>query len=177
MEESQQPVVLVGIADDESDAPVLAQALDLTARLHGTMLVTHVADPPLPVDAALPASGMAGAAVVLVDPRQAQQAEQTRRQEEEARIRQMHDEVAAELGLADVAWSYRSVSGDPGHALIDLAGQVNAYCVVVGSRGEGVRATLARLVRPSVSHTVIGEREVPVLVVPHGVTPVATDAV
>lgn len=156
MTDSERPVVLVGVADDDSGRPVLAQALNLTARLHGTLVVTHVSDTPLPAGAALPASGMAGAAVIAVDPEEAQQAERARLDEEEAWIRRLHDVVAAGLKLSDVPWSYQSASGDPGHALVDLA----------------------RLVRPSVSHTVIGEREVPVLVVPHGMpTGAAADAV
>lgn len=165
MADRREPTVLAGIADRTSGGSVLAQALDLAARLQGTLIVTHVTEP-LPAGAALPAAGMAGPAVLPLDPEQARLTEQARLDEEEAWIRSLHDEVAVEPELAAVPWTYQAASGDPGHTLVDLAAQLGAYCVVVGSRGEGVRAMLSRLVRPSVSHAVISERQVPVLVVP-----------
>ncbi|WP_019873451.1 universal stress protein [Sporichthya polymorpha] len=53
-----------------------------------------------------------------------------------------------------------------GHALAELAAETDAYCVVVGSRGESFWASLGRFFRPSVSRSVLRERVTPVLVIP-----------
>ena len=169
MPAAANPVVVAGLADEDSARPVLAQALDLTNRLKGTLVVTHVGLPPVPADAVLPASGMAGGAFVPVE---GEVEEDRAARDEQAHlheqwVRGVVGEVAAECNLSGVPWSYRPSFGDPGHTLAEIAANLGAYCVVVGSRGEGIRATLARLARPSVSRSVLRAREVPVLVVPH----------
>lgn len=42
----------------------------------------------------------------------------------------------------------------------------DALLIVVGTRGEGLRAAILRLIEPSVSHRVINRQDRPVLVVP-----------
>lgn len=159
------PVVVTGVAEEESARCVLAQALDLTHRINGSLVVTHVVEPAIPAAAPLPVSGMAGPPVVPVEAAQVQTA--ARADAPEQWVRQVVNDVAADHGLSDVPWSYRPAVGDPGHTLADLANDLQAYCIVVGSRGEGLRATLTRLVRPSTSRAVLRARHTPVLVVPH----------
>jgi nucleotide-binding universal stress UspA family protein len=65
----------------------------------------------------------------------------------------------------DVKWAFHTREGDPGSVLAELAEDTDAYCIVVGTRGEGVAATLNRLIRPSVSHALIQHCPRPVLVV------------
>jgi len=65
------------------------------------------------------------------------------------------------------AWSYYVGRGDPSRRLIRVAEETNALMIVVGSHGEGVRASLGRLLGPPVSHRLIQETHVPVLVVSH----------
>jgi nucleotide-binding universal stress UspA family protein len=62
-------------------------------------------------------------------------------------------------------WTFHARDGDPATVLSDIAADTDAYCIVVGTRGEGVGATLTRLIRPSVSHALIRRRQRPVLVV------------
>lgn len=166
-------VVVTGVADADTARPVLAQAFDLAHRINGSLVVTHVVEPAVPAAAALPASGMAGPPVVPAEAVQTQAVARANTQEQW--VRQVVSDVAAEPGLSDVPWSYRSAVGDPGHTLAELATDLQAYCIVVGSRGQGLRATLTRLVRPSVSRAVLRARHAPVLVVPHDAQPASGD--
>ena len=57
--------------------------------------------------------------------------------------------------------------GDPALRLNQVAKEHDALMVIVGSRGEGVRAALGRLIQPAVSHRLIHDARFPVLVVRH----------
>lgn len=65
------------------------------------------------------------------------------------------------------AWSYYVGRGDPARRLIRVAEENDALMIIVGSHGEGIRASLGRLVEPAVSHRLIQEARYPVLVVSH----------
>jgi nucleotide-binding universal stress UspA family protein len=65
-----------------------------------------------------------------------------------------------------VPWTYEARHGDPAKVLCGVAEERNALLIVVGSRGEGLRRALGRLVDPSISHGVIQHQHRPVLVVP-----------
>jgi nucleotide-binding universal stress UspA family protein len=59
-----------------------------------------------------------------------------------------------------------NLHGDPASELTRVATDQHALVIVLGTRGEGVRQALSRLIEPSVSHGVIGRQHRPVLVVP-----------
>ena len=102
----------------------------------------------LPYDA----SGMAGAAVV---PDDIMAMQDELREEGQA----VADAAAASLGIADV--ETRILVGDPGRAICELADELGATVVVLGTRGRG---GLARAVMGSVSDHVIRHAPCPVLV-------------
>ena len=64
--------------------------------------------------------------------------------------------VAAALGGYGPGWDFRAWKGEPAHALIACAEEVDAVMIVVGTRGEGWRSVVERLLSPSVSHRLIG---------------------
>ena len=111
-----------------------------TGRLH-VVHVIEIKDYPVDSDAA--DWEQQGAAVI---------AEQRRR-------------VEARLGDAGVPWSYEDRHGDPASELARVAADRHALMIVLGTRGEGIRQALSRLIDPSVSHGVIGHQHRPVLVV------------
>lgn len=156
-----RPTIVVGLHDADTGRLVLTQAMDLAARLSGQLVVVHVEEMPIAAGVGLPASGMAGPPVVPAPVEPVQGAEDADRW-----LRDMQAEVAKDLDVDAVPCTFQRAQGDPGHALAELAEETGAYCVVVGSRGEGVWAALGRLFRPSVSRSVLRERTIPVLVVP-----------
>lgn len=158
--------VVVGVQDPESGAPVIAQGIDLAACLAGEVIVAHVQDFPMPAQEGYPAPGLEGPPLAPVASIHESFTEDDPGAAEDAWVPALGAQVAAEMGLEDVPRTYRRASGDPSQVLTQLATETDAYCVVVGSRGEGAWATLSRMVRPSVSRSLIRERSVPVLVVP-----------
>lgn len=64
-------------------------------------------------------------------------------------------------------WTYHAARGDPANALISVADEHDALMIVVGSRGEGWRLRVERLIEPAVSHRLIEHAHRPVLVVSH----------
>lgn len=62
-------------------------------------------------------------------------------------------------------WTYLVGRGDPARLLISVADEHNAVMIVVGSRGEGLRLLLGRLIESPVSHRLIQHAQRPVLVV------------
>lgn len=69
--------------------------------------------------------------------------------------------VAAELDLPDAA--RHRIEGAPGPAICDLASELGAAAIVIGSRGRG---GLRRMVLGSVSDHVVRNAPCPVIVVP-----------
>lgn len=155
--------VVAGVQDAESGRLVLAQALDLAARLKAQVVVAHVEEVPLAAGVGLPASGMAGPPAI---PLQEQVGYGGSVDSDDTWVRELRRQVAEDLNLDDVPCTYRQGVGDPGRVLAELAEETDAYCVVVGSRGEGLLAGIARWFRPSVSRSVLREISIPVLVVP-----------
>lgn len=157
--------VVTGVSDPGTGRAVLAQALDLAARMGGDLIIAHVEEIPVAAGGMLPASGMAGPPVAPIPTPEAVEVAADRTAEEDW-VHSLRAEVAAELGLEHVACTHRHGVGDPGRVLADLAHEADAYCVVVGSRGEGIWAALGRMFRPSVSRSALRDQRVPVLVVP-----------
>jgi nucleotide-binding universal stress UspA family protein len=139
------PTLAVGHSQDPSSDYALAAAVDLARRVRGRLHVVHVIETKdYPVDSDAADWEQQGAAVI---------AEQRRR-------------VETRLRDAGVPWSYEDRHGDPASELTRVATDQHALMIVLGTRGEGVRQALSRLIEPSVSHGVIGRQHRPVLVVP-----------
>jgi nucleotide-binding universal stress UspA family protein len=150
--------VLVGVDGEEGGWVALRHAADLAQRLDAHLHVAHVvafhAGIAVPVGPA-PAVPMSPMSVgdPSVDARECEHA---------------NDLTAKHLAGHPGGWDFHSAVGDPGQVLGDLAEELDAYCVVVGSRGAGFAAFMERLLRPSVSQELIRHRHRPVLVVsPH----------
>ena len=139
------PTLVVGHGQDPSSDRALLAAVDLGRRLGGRLHVVHVIDLhdyPINVDA--PDWEERGAGAVAAEQRH----------------------VEDLLADAPVPWRYEARHGDPAEVLCTVADEHDALLIVVGSRGEGLRRALGRLVDPSISHAVIQRQHRPVLVVP-----------
>lgn len=86
-----------------------------------------------------------------------------RSQQELAAQRDRVERTLADTGLS---WTYEARRGDPTVELARAAEEHEALLIVVGTRGEGLRVVIPRLIEPSVSHGVIHCQNRPVLVVP-----------
>jgi nucleotide-binding universal stress UspA family protein len=141
----RSPVLVVGHCRARGSKDVLAVAGDLARRLGAVVEVVHAIsldDYPVDPDAD---NWEAQAAQVL----QAQRAE-----------------VEAALTGVVPGWSYHAAHGDPVELLATIGEEHDALMIVVGARGHGPSAALARLLKRSVSRRVIGLQRRPVLVVP-----------
>jgi nucleotide-binding universal stress UspA family protein len=140
-----QPTLVVGYGQDPADDHVLAVAVDLARRLRARMVVVHVLDlDDFPPDSDAPDWEDQGAAA----------ATENRHRVERA------------LAGTGVEWSSVARRGDPATELTRAAADHAALMIVVGTRGEGLRSAVSRLLNPSVSHGVIARDSCPVLVVP-----------
>jgi nucleotide-binding universal stress UspA family protein len=137
--------LVVGHCRDTASDHALAVAAELGRQLGAQLHVVHV--------------------VVLddypIDPDAADWEEQGERILTEER-----HHVEAALIRTGLPWTYQSCRGNPAKALAAAADEHNALMIVVGTRGEGLRATLSRLIQPSVSHALIEYQRRPVLIVP-----------
>jgi nucleotide-binding universal stress UspA family protein len=139
------PTLVVGHGQDPSSDHALLAAVDLGQRLGGRLHVVHVIDlHDYPINVDSPDWEERGAAAVAAEQRH----------------------VEDLLADAPVPWTYEARHGDPAKVLCSVAAERNALLIVVGSRGEGLRRALGRLVDPSISHGVIQHQHRPVLVVP-----------
>lgn len=144
-----QRVVLIGTDGSDLALHAASAGLALLGRPDRVVVATAIED----VDPALvTGTGFAGG---VVSP-------ETMTQLERERVRE-GEEIAAEtvhaLGADHV--ETRVVRGDPGHALCDLAAELPASVVIVGSRG---RSGITRALLGSVSDYVIRHAPCPVLV-------------
>lgn len=143
----RRPVIVCAVAGvEEAEYPV-AVARELAERLEDELVLVHVAVPPPP----LPRSGALG-----VDPRQAVEPARL-----ETAARSVLDTIAARLHLEAVR--RRPLVGDPATAVLDVAEELDADLIVVGSRRHGrfVTALLG-----SVSREIADATDRPVVVVP-----------
>jgi nucleotide-binding universal stress UspA family protein len=143
--ETAATTLLVGYSPGSGGDHALTVAADLALRLGARVHVVHVItleDYP-------------------IDPDAADWEEQARHHL--ARQRDTVTRVLADRGLAG---DYETRRGDPADELCRAADEQDALLIVVGTRGEGLRVVVPRLLEPSVSHTVIRHQHRPVLVVP-----------
>jgi nucleotide-binding universal stress UspA family protein len=142
---AEDPVLVVGHSRSRGSGDVLAVACDLARRLGAVVHVVHAIsldDYPVDPDA---------------DDWEAQAARA---------LRSQRAEVEAALTGVVSGWSYHASRGDPVKLLCAVAEEQDALMIVVGTRGAGGGAALARLLNRSVSRAVIGCQRRPVLVVP-----------
>jgi nucleotide-binding universal stress UspA family protein len=137
--------LVAGHSRDPSSDHALVVAVDLGRRLHARLHVVHVVDIgdyPIDIDAA---------------------DWEERGQQELAAQRDRVERILAGAGLG---WTYEARRGDAAVELARAAEEHEALLIVVGTRGEGLRVAIPRLIEPSVSHGVIRRQHRPVLVVP-----------
>jgi nucleotide-binding universal stress UspA family protein len=137
--------LVVGHCNDPIGDHALAVAADMGRRLPARLHIVHAietSDYPPDSDAA-------------------DWEEQCQRELSEQRER-----VELLLTDAKLSWTYELRRGDPATELAKAAKEQDALLIVVGTRGEGLRTVVLRLVEPSVSHGVIHLQHQPVLVVP-----------
>jgi nucleotide-binding universal stress UspA family protein len=139
------PTLVVGHGQDPSSDRALHAAVDLAQRLGGRLHVVRVIDlHDYPINIDDPDWEQRGAEAVAAEQRH----------------------VEGMLMDAPVPWTYEARHGDPAKVLCTAAREHDALLIVVGSRGEGLRRALGRLMDPSISHGVIQGQRRPVLVVP-----------
>jgi nucleotide-binding universal stress UspA family protein len=139
------PTLVVGHGQDPSSDHALRAAVDLAGRLGGRLHVVHVVDlHDYPVNVDAPDWDQRGAEALAAEERH----------------------VEGVLADAPVPWTYEVRHGEPAKVLCTAAEEHDALLIVVGSRGEGLRRALGRLMDPSISHGVIQRQHRPVLVVP-----------
>lgn len=144
------PVLLCTDGSDLSLA-ALADGLAVAQSGHPVVLVTAMEG----LDhAAVLGSGHAGPAMTESEAELAHQSAVT---EAEALL----ERAGAHLDLADAA--HRRIEGAVGPAICDLASELGAAAIVIGSRGRG---GLRRMVLGSVSDYVVRHAPCPVIVVP-----------
>jgi nucleotide-binding universal stress UspA family protein len=142
------PILLCTDGSDHS-LEALASGIDLLGRDHSYVLVT-VADAPDPD--VLSGTGHAGAEM------SAEEFDLAVGSAHET-ARQVLAEAEARLGLGDV--EVRILAGEPAAALCELAAELGARAVVLGTRGRG---GIARALLGSVSDYVVRNAPCPVVV-------------
>jgi nucleotide-binding universal stress UspA family protein len=85
-----------------------------------------------------------------------------------AALAEVEKDATAALTGRDVRWSARQVIGDPALALIQLADEVGASLLVVGTRKRGLGESLREFLTGSVAARLSHRQHRPVLVVPLG---------
>ncbi|MFT4212474.1 MAG: universal stress protein [Microbacterium sp.] len=75
-------------------------------------------------------------------------------------------QAAARLDRSEVRWTVRSLVGDPAMALKDLAEQLDAPLIVVGTRRRGLGETIREFFTGAVAARLAHRQRRPVLVVP-----------
>jgi nucleotide-binding universal stress UspA family protein len=128
----------------------LAAGVQVLAPAERTLLVTVLE----PLDASL-VTGVSGFGAGVLSPQQYDEAADARR----TAAGEILEQAVIELGLTDV--EARIVEGDPGRALCDLAAEVAATVIVMGTRGRG---GLRRAVLGSVSDHVVRNAPCSVLI-------------
>jgi nucleotide-binding universal stress UspA family protein len=134
--------ILVAVDGSKESKLALADAIDLALDSNARLTVAHVQNPAPGFARSTPV----GAAAVSELPEYHSKV-----------LREMVELVPKELPVTTLL-----LEGNPAHAIVKAAKKYEHDLIVIGSRGRG-RATAALL--GSVSHAVLHEAEVPVLVV------------
>ncbi|MGN6245299.1 MAG: universal stress protein [Motilibacteraceae bacterium] len=137
--------LVAGFGHGPENLAVLREGADLARRLGAHLHVVHVVDEQdFPVDPDAADWDRVGA----------------------AHVERSESYAADVLADADVDWSWLACHGDPANCLRRLAETHSALLVVVGTRGDGVNATISRILAGSVTHRLLRHGTVPLVVVP-----------
>ena len=147
--------IVCGVDDSPDSQAAVRIAASLADRLRLRLVVAHVAEPDhIPYAAAAPFGRVSGPAAVV------EGVEATL-----ASAERLLDELLGSAGLVDV--ERRIEVGVPAERLADIADEVDAELIVVGSRGRGA---FRSAFLGSVSNVLVGVARCPVLIVPRGAT-------
>jgi nucleotide-binding universal stress UspA family protein len=136
--------LVVGHGPDPASQEALSVARDLAGRLGARVHVVH---------------GI-GLRDYPIDPDAADWEEQGERTLAEER-----DQVQDALATCPPGGTYRVTRGDPVRSISAAAEENDALMIIVGTRGAGLGAAIARLLCGSVSHGLIRRQQRPVLIV------------
>jgi nucleotide-binding universal stress UspA family protein len=134
--------ILVAVDGSKESKLALADAVDLALESNARLTLLHVSPPPPSAIRSTPAGALA-----------------------EAELPAYHDKVLREMVASvpkELPVTTLLLDGNPAHEIVKAAREYDHDLIVIGSRGRG-RATAALL--GSVSHEVLHEAPVPVLVV------------
>jgi nucleotide-binding universal stress UspA family protein len=134
--------ILVAVDGSKESDLALADAIDLALESNAKLTLVHVSNPPPGVIRGTPAGALAAAELPEYHSKV---------------LRAAVDTVPPELPVVTLL-----LDGNPAHEIVKAAKEYEHDLIVIGSRGRG-RATAALL--GSVSHEVLHEAPVPVLVV------------
>ncbi|UQN28750.1 universal stress protein [Brachybacterium kimchii] len=166
---SDAPRIVVGLAPHQSEA-VVTTAARLARELHAH-LVCAWADPAQMTVA----TGPDGAVVTVpLDPDAADDD-----QDDQEAAGTAGDPLAEELHRVldahDVTWEIRTLAGAPAREIAQLADEVEAALIVVGTRQKGLRESVREFVSGSVAVQLAHRQHRPLVVVP--LEPVGLDDV
>jgi nucleotide-binding universal stress UspA family protein len=146
--------IVCGVDGSPDSQAALQVAARLAERLKLRLVVAHVAEPTfVPYAAAAPFGGIAGRQALM---------EEVESQEDVAK--RLLEQV---LPVAGVDAERRTAVGVPAERLAEIADEVDAELIVVGSRGRGA---FKAAFLGSVSNALVGVARCPVLIVPPGAT-------
>lgn len=151
---SPEPVV-VGVDGLPAGWAALRQAADLARRLGVRLEVVHIVSAAETVGMVPP--GLGARPVQLSTPQE--------RVAHDESAQRLHAEVEHVLGGHGQDWSFHIRHGEPEATLSAFAEECDAYCIVIGAPGDGMKAFLDRIFRSSVSRAMIRQPDRPVLVV------------
>lgn len=140
--------IVLGHDSQPQSRAALEVAIDLADRLSAHLHIVHALD----------------LADEPIDPDSSDWEEQTRRM-----LAKERTEVADALSSHTTGWTYHAGHGEAAHLLARVADEHDALMIVIGSRGEGIRASAGRLLSAPVSHRLIQHARQPVLVVRLGI--------
>jgi nucleotide-binding universal stress UspA family protein len=146
--------LVVGFDRRPESSIALIQAMGLATRLHARIHVVHAVD----------------LGDFPADPDAADWEDSAR-----AAINEELDQAQMLLAGTSIPWTFDVFHTDPARALILAAERTDAVMIVVGSRGEGVRTIVERLISPSVTHRLVNRSPRPVLVIGHRMTTPSPD--
>lgn len=142
--------IVCGVDGSPDSQTALRLAASLAERLNLTLVVAHVVEPPhVPYAAAAPMDGIAGRHALMEEIESRQKAAE-----------RLLEQVAAAAG---VDAERRAAVGVPAERLAEIADDLDAELIVVGSRGRGA---LKAAFLGSVSNSLVGLARCPVLIVP-----------
>lgn len=149
--------IVCGVDGSPDSQAALQVAARLAQQLNLRLIAAHVAEPAyVPYAAAAPFGGMAGRYALM---------EEVESQQEVAE--RLLEQVVVTAGLDA---ERRTAVGVPAERLAEIADEVDAELIVVGSRGRGA---FKAAFLGSVSNALVGVARCPVLIVPPGATEVA----